>query len=128
MNKHQVFLHPDGKIEAVKFGVSWPAFFFGPFWLLYRKIYPLAVLVFLLSALVYLCVPYHILGGLGFPNALVTVNLYDVIFLLASLALAIVGNEVYRQSLRARGFAPVAQIRAFTPDDARARYLRSLQQ
>lgn len=125
MNKHQVYLHPDGKLEAVKFGICWPAFFLGPFWLLYRKIYSLAVLVFILTALVYLCVPLRVLGGLGFPNALITINLYDVIFLLVSLALAFTGNEFLRNSLRARGFAPIAQLRALSPDDARARYLRS---
>lgn len=126
MNNYQVFLHPDGKIEAVKFGICWPVFFFGPLWLLYRKVNSLAVLVIVLSALVYLCVPYRLLAALAFPNAMLPINDYDLIFLTSATILALTGNDFLRKALRARGFDPVARIMAATSDDARARYIRSL--
>ena len=39
MKHYKIFEHPDGKIEAVKLGWSWPAFFFDCLWALFKKMW-----------------------------------------------------------------------------------------
>ena len=46
MKQFEVYQHPDGRLEAVKQGWNWPAFFFGALWALYCRLWKIAVLTF----------------------------------------------------------------------------------
>lgn len=39
MKHYKIYEHPAGRIEAVKQGWSWPAFFFVPTWALFKKMW-----------------------------------------------------------------------------------------
>ena len=43
MKTFEVYQHPTQSSEAVKEGFSWPAFFFGPAWLLFKQLWLFAV-------------------------------------------------------------------------------------
>ena len=46
MKQYKIFKHPLGKIEAVKQGWSWPAFFFNWIWALVKKMWYLYKLLY----------------------------------------------------------------------------------
>ncbi|MBI1176549.1 DUF2628 domain-containing protein [bacterium] len=43
---YQIHTHPDGNVQAIKAGFSWPAFFFGWIWCLVKRLYLQAVVLF----------------------------------------------------------------------------------
>ena len=87
---------------AVKEGFSWPAFFFGPFWLLWHRLWPEA-------------------AGVGIA-ALATLALPPAAGLAASFLLALLlgleGNALRRWALRRRGWREADIIAAASADEA----------
>ena len=59
MKEYKVFKHPIGKIETVKQGWSWPAFFFNWIWALIKRMWGIAVTFFLLSLIMELIIDEH---------------------------------------------------------------------
>jgi len=49
VKRYSIYLHPTGKIEAVKEGFSWPAFSFVALWALTKKLYLLGCVALLAS-------------------------------------------------------------------------------
>jgi len=46
MKVFDIYQGPDGEYAAVKRGFSWPAFFFGVFWALYKRMWLVALALF----------------------------------------------------------------------------------
>ena len=94
-----IFQHPDGRIYPVKRGFNWVAFFFAPVWLLVKKIWIHATVVWVINLLT-LLVPSLFFGFIyGFK-----------------------GNELVRKNLLNRGFNNKKDISARNPDDALANF------
>ena len=49
MKQYKLFQHPSGKVEALKQGWSWPAFFFSWIWALVKKLWVLGACVLAFS-------------------------------------------------------------------------------
>jgi hypothetical protein len=49
MKTYEIYVSPLGNQEAVKKGWSWPGFFFGGFWTLYKKMWINSLYIFLLQ-------------------------------------------------------------------------------
>ena len=119
MTQFKIFTSPLGKMEAVKQGWSWPAFFFNIIWALTKKMWGIgfgfAVGFFFLGA---------IFGffGEGSVNAIV-VNLLS---LAASVEFGARGNRWREQNLLARGFEHTDTVTAANPEGALALYLKTL--
>ncbi|HET7268403.1 MAG TPA: DUF2628 domain-containing protein [Oleiagrimonas sp.] len=43
MKSFKIYTHPAGRVEAVKQGWSWPAFLFGAFWALFKKLWAIGI-------------------------------------------------------------------------------------
>ncbi len=49
-----IYEHPDNGLEAVKKGFSWPGFFFGFFWAIYKKFWVGVAIILGLKLVIYL--------------------------------------------------------------------------
>lgn len=43
MKSFKIYTHPNGRVEAVKQGWSWPAFLFGAFWALFKQLWAIGI-------------------------------------------------------------------------------------
>ena len=96
---YTIFQHPDSRISAVKNGFNWTAFFFSFFWVLIKKIWVHAAIVWLIGT---------IIGVLAIP---VPAILFGLIY-------GFKGNELVRKNLLDRGYKNKKDISARNPDDA----------
>ena len=100
-----VYHHPFLGYDAVKSGLSWPAFFFGALWALSKKMWGIAAGIVLM----------HL--ALGLLEELIGAALYGG-YPLLWLLIGASGNEWRRNKLRKQGFEQVARVRAATPEAA----------
>lgn len=114
MDTYEVYKHPTLGQEVIKQGFSWPAFFLGWAWALYKKLWIIAgaffVVFFIVSA-----VTGSIIGNrLDVGEAIVSMMLYS----LPMFIMGYKGNEWRKDSMRQRGFALISEIEADTVDAA----------
>ena len=98
----------------VKERVSWPALFFGPLWLIFRRMW--LVLVLYVVALVVI----------GFIEAKIGGPIPGAVLVLGHLLFAIEGNELRRWTLQRRGYRLVAIAEGSGMEEAEIRYFASL--
>jgi len=95
-----LYFHPRHGIAQVKTGFCWPAFFFGSFWALARRAYPLLMLLSVFDFALWFLTGY---AAAQDSFALVSLGLA------CTVAYAYVrgkhGNEWIRTSLEARGYS-----------------------
>jgi len=119
MKTFNIYIHLVAAIEAVKVGFSWPAFFFGSFWMLDRGLWGRAA--FWLA---------------GYSAAKLVATLADKVqptdylgVLHASILIALEliaganGNRWWEKDLLRRGYSRAATITAPTPEEAICNYL-----
>ncbi len=115
---YDVYHHPEQGYEAVKRGFSWPAFFFGMFWALAKKL-------ILVSALLALAILGRrmLINELGLQGALMF-YVVETLHILTLVALFLVpgyfGNAWRRWTLSRRGYQYAGRFEAETPDGALA--------
>ncbi|WP_304307844.1 DUF2628 domain-containing protein [Pseudacidovorax intermedius] len=123
MRTYNVYTHPTHGLEAVKVGFSWPAFFFGLFWMLFKKLWRRAGLwfaVYLVLALIENVIDRAPESG---TQALVYLLLsagYFVLWLLPAFK----GNAWRDADLVRRGYDRLATLEADTADAALAHAAR----
>ena len=122
MKHYNVFAHPDGRIETVKRGWSWPGFLFGGFWALAKRLWLVAGLYFLFI------VPLNMAASVAEQD---NSDLWLELNLLAALSWLVVallagsfGNDLRRHNLTARGFNIIGDLDAPTHEAAVAQLLR----
>jgi len=108
---YDIYEHPIGKIEAVKQGWSWPAFFFTWIWALSKKMYLFGTL-----GLIALIGPDFIPGLTNAQTLTFAIFVFGVF--------GIVGNDARRANLKKRGFELMATITGETPEGAIATFLK----
>jgi hypothetical protein len=115
MRQYSVYRHPNGQMEAVKQGWSWPACLFMVLWALSKKLWLVALIwcVILFGASILLSVT---LGeeGAEFSN---------VLSLAACGIFGVNGNAWRENNLRSRGFDCVDTVTANNPEGAVALFL-----
>jgi hypothetical protein len=118
MNEYKIFEHPIGKIEAVKEGWSWPAFFFNSIWALVKKMWVLGGI---------LCGVFFVLGfirgvtsgGMGRAiNALIWIGNFAI-----SVVFGLNGNSWREHNLESRGYKFKTTVTAATPEGAIAVFI-----
>ena len=117
MKQFKIFEHPHLRIEAVKQGWSWPAFFFPWIWALVKKMWGLG---------------FGILGIYIFLNIVsygsrdeTLSGLISIAGIIASIVFGINGNKWRENNLRSRGFEYKSIITASNPETASALYVRN---
>tara|TARA_Y100001935_G_C17256170_1_gene483720 strand:+ start:312 stop:665 length:354 start_codon:yes stop_codon:yes gene_type:complete len=114
MKTFKIYESPMGMKEAVKVGWSWPAFFFTIIWLLVKKLYLIAAILFTVGFIIIL---FEIEAGSG-----------DTISSLFSLIIGIVagvqGNKWREDNLLKRGYRSETTLQAMTPEGALALFVQ----
>lgn len=127
MKRFRVYRHPVQGLQAVKIGVSWPAFFFTLFWMLAKRLWGYAVLWFFAA---------FVLSNMekvadSSPEGSAQAVVYLAI-MAGWLAYALVplfkGNKWREANLKSRGFELVSTSEATTPDAAIANIANMKQQ
>jgi hypothetical protein len=122
MKEYKIFEHPDGKVEVVKQGWSWPAFFFAFLWLLVKRMWVIASIIFS----VFLIIVF--IGGVA--GGAIEKSL-DEILSIANIMIMVVfglkGNNLREKNLLSRGFDFRTTLTASNHDGAVAIYLKERQ-
>ena len=122
MKEYKIFEHPDGKVEVVKQGWSWPAFVFTFFWLLVKRMWVLAGIIFASFLIIVF------IGGVA--GGAIEKSL-DEILSIANIMIMVVfglkGNNLKEKNLLSRGFDFRTTLTASNHDGAVAIYLKERQ-
>lgn len=118
-NTYKIFRHPQGKMEVVKDGWSWPAFFFAGFWLLFKRMWELAIYWFVFSVLCEFALE-QITRPNGYLYGALSVVLGPSMMALFGLK----GNEWREHNLISRAYECVGKVTASNMDAALAIYLK----
>lgn len=114
-------MNPLGSYEAVKQGWSWPAFFFGFIWALFKKMWVLGFGIFFSFMFIS-----WIIGGTtgGGPIPAVITNIGGIILF---VAFGVNGNKWRGENLISRGFDLKGTVSASNSKGAIALYLKEHQ-
>src|SRR5690554_5794186 len=96
MKCFNIFVHPQGKCEAVKQGWSWPAFLFCWIWAFVKKIWALGFGILVLATVIGFLTP-----DLDYEQSMV---FRLVIALILGIILGVYGNSWREDNLRSRSF------------------------
>ena len=122
MKKYHVLKHPDGRLEAVKEGFSFPGFLFSGFWFLWHKMWLLGGITIVIGFAAYIAFPspegYILNIPYGHKFGIADISNIGIEFVVGFL-----GNEWRLDSLKQRGYARVSTENADTTDGAKAKYL-----
>ncbi|MDA5564208.1 DUF2628 domain-containing protein [Cobetia sp. MMG027] len=110
MASFRILTHPEHGKRAVKIGWSWPAFFFGLFWALYKRMWLLAASLF----------GFIVLSSVFIPPTMDGQLISNILFLGLNLTISLKGNQWYASLLETQGFTREAQVEARNPNDALA--------
>jgi len=117
MKTYRIYKHPEKSLAmVVKVGFSWGAFFFGPLWFLFNKMWLNFALVATLS----------VAANLAFQNnhpanktdALIFLGMY-VLYLIVWFFIGKVANILLCSDLKAQGYVLQATVQAKNPSYAR---------
>ena len=122
MKEYKVFEHPDGKVDVVKQGWSWPAFVFTFFWLLVKRMWVIAGIIFASFLIIVF------IGGVA--GGAIEKSL-DEILSITNIMIMVVfglkGNNLREKNLLSREFDFRTTLTASNHDGAVAIYLKERQ-
>lgn len=114
MKHYKIYEHPAGRIEAVKLGWSWPAFFFAPTWALFKKMWGLGGGVLAAYLFSVFLLPEEEAGN----------SLLILVETALHIIFAVNGNRWRENNLQSRGYEYKETQTAAHPEGAVALYLR----
>lgn len=116
---YKIYQSPLYTFEAVKQGWSWPAFFFGPIWALFKTLWGLGFLIIIGQSI--LISAYANLFLQGLPQQEAVLALQPINFLLTiivAIPIALYGNSLRGKNLLVKGYKEVAYVIAENPQNA----------
>jgi hypothetical protein len=116
MKEYKVVEHPIGKIEPVKQGWSWPAFFFNWVWALIKRMWGIAVTFFLISLFMEI-----IIDGAEFGIGMIVMFIVSIVIV---FIFGMNGNDWREKNLLSRGFDFRMTVEALNQDHAVSTYLK----
>lgn len=125
MTSYAIYKHPDGRLEAIKDGFSFPGAIFGAVWLLWHKIWVLGSIGLIGGLALYgiFPSPEGYLMGMPYGHKF---GLADALNLAGCILVGAFGNQWRESSLIERGFDNISVEHAESADGAKGAYLRSL--
>ncbi|MEI6056656.1 MAG: DUF2628 domain-containing protein [Lentisphaerota bacterium] len=121
MKQYKIFKHPLGKIEAVKQGWSWPAFFFNWIWALVKKMWYLGFGVLVVFVVLDL---FHFYTSA--ENSTAVTLLTNFIILIIAIILGVKGNTLREKNLLSKGYELKDVTTASNTEGAKALFLKNL--
>ncbi|MDR1423659.1 MAG: DUF2628 domain-containing protein [Azoarcus sp.] len=106
MTQFRIFKHPNGRLQAVKIGWCWPAFFFGPIWALVVRLWLVAIAMVAISSTGWGFIGIGVVVRQGLlPNAqLPSVFLTVVYYIIIRIIYGVYWNRWREVSLLSRHF------------------------
>lgn len=118
MQTFRIYRHDTRPDEAVKVGPSWPAFFFGFFWLLFKRLWTPLLVVLAVVVTVSLL---EWLLATAFPRAESTLTyVVTALCLVGWMVVAMRGNRLRAWVLRSKGYWQAAEVTAVDAQHALA--------
>jgi|WetSurMetagenome_2_1015567.scaffolds.fasta_scaffold209201_2 hypothetical protein len=114
MRTYTIFQSPDGRIEAVKHGFSWPGFLFGIVWMLFKRLWMYAAISF--GVLFILGLLDSINEGTSASEGMH--NILTVAYCLISALIGAFGNLWRQTNLRKRGFESITTVEGHSVEGA----------
>jgi hypothetical protein len=124
---YKVFEHPQNRVEAVKQGWSWPAFFFTWIWALVKKMWAVGIVTAIVwfvigSFFQWLATPPRGVTSSQAETASAVVGVIELLFgFVICFWFGLRGNKWREQNLVSRGYSLIGQVRAATPEGAVAK-------
>ena len=109
MKQYKIFTDPQGRMEAVKQGWSWPGFFFTWIWALVKSLYLFGILFLLLT--IFLIALRHEIGLVA-----------SLLRIIVAIVFGAFGNQWRESNLESRGYDLMDTVSAGTPENAIALY------
>lgn len=126
MKTYNIFKHPMRGFEAVKAGFSWPAFFFGFFWMFVKKLWGWAGLwigAYIICSLIDTVVADSRDSGASVLMYLILFVAYIALWLVPAFK----GNKWREENLAKRGYELLSSVQAEMPDAAVAHLAKQTQ-
>jgi hypothetical protein len=117
MKTYKIFANPFNQYEAVKQGFSWPGLFFAGYWMLFKRMWSYAGMLF-----GGLFVFYFVLYAVGIPESSM-VPLQSIINISLGVYCGQQGNNLREKYLLDHGYEFITTIEAPNPDLALAQYM-----
>jgi len=114
MKTFKIYESPMGMKEAVKVGWSWPAFFFTVIWLLVKKLYLIAAIIWTVGFIIIL---FEIEAGSG-------ETISSLFSLIINIVGGVQGNKWREDNLLKRGYRSNTTLQAMTPEGALALFVQ----
>ena len=118
MKTFNLYRHPELGLEAVKEGFSWPAFFFGILWMVYKKLWKYAGIWF--AIYITLAFVENAVKSGGVDSGMKAT--YDIMILMGYLLIMLIpafkGNSWRQTRLLEKGYVLEKTVKASTPDQA----------
>ncbi|MDO9161214.1 MAG: TIR domain-containing protein [Methylococcaceae bacterium] len=119
--QYKVFQHPSGLVEVVKQGWSWPAFFFGGLWALYKKLWAIG------GALLGIAIFIQLIALDSYGEEAQAISAFgSIVSIVVSVVLGMNGNSWRESNLLSKGYQFKTTLSAATPEGAMALYLSSI--
>jgi hypothetical protein len=119
MNDYSIYSNPQGTLEAVKQGWSWPGFFFNCIWALFKKMWLLGGSLIAIYSILGLFIPFSISSTMSGMEIFINIS-----SLIISFAFGFKGNEWRETNLQSRGYDCKGFVRAQDPEGAIATYFK----
>lgn len=119
MNSYKIYSNPQGTLEAVKVGWSWPGFFFSGIWALVKKMWFLGSALIIIFLVLESFVPFSLSPTMSGMEIFINIS-----SLIVSIVFGIKGNEWRETNLQTRGYEFKGTVRAQNGEGAIATYFK----
>lgn len=119
MKQFKIYSNPQGTLEAIKIGWSWPGFFFNCIWALVKKMWLLGGVLIAIFITLGLFIPFSLSPTMSGMEIFI-----NTLSLIVSVAFGIKGNVWREENLKSRGYEDKGYIRAQNPEGAIATYFK----
>ena len=119
MKQYKIYGTPQGKLEPVKLGWSWPAFFFVAIWAMVKKMWALGIIIFIaFFALGFIS------GTIGGQGGQALDALTGFVNLIVGIIFGVKGNKWREKNLASRGYEFLETVNAANPEGALAVFIK----
>tara|TARA_R110002096_G_scaffold194791_10_gene377226 strand:- start:12654 stop:13049 length:396 start_codon:yes stop_codon:yes gene_type:complete len=119
MDDYNIYSNPQGTLEAVKQGWSWPGFFFNSIWALVKKMWLLGGALTAIFIVLALFIPFSLIPTMSSMDIFI-----NILSLIVSIVFGIKGNEWREANLQSRGYEFKGTVRAQNGEGAIATYFK----
>lgn len=119
MEEYKIYLSPEGILEAVQQGWSWPGFIFNCIWALANKMWLLGGVLIAIFIALFLLIPFS-----SSPTVSGMEIFINIVMLITATVFGFKGNEWKEIRLKSRGYECKGSVKAYRAKEAITAYLK----